>query len=114
MIRVCIESPFGSRLDGTRAPPEEVKRNLVYARRAMVESLRRGEAPFLSHLLYPQGLDDNSPVDRELGMRAGFMWQDVADRIVVYGDHGVTRGMEIGIDRAKRLGLWPEFRRIGP
>lgn len=57
---VQLESPYAG----------DVARNRMYARRAMLDCLRHGEAPFASHLLYTQVLDDTIPEDRELGMSA--------------------------------------------
>ncbi len=47
MEAVILESPYG----GT---PEEVERNVKYARACLRDCLLRGEAPFASHLLYTQ------------------------------------------------------------
>lgn len=80
---VVIESPYAG----------EVEKNVVYARRCMMDSLLRGEAPFASHLLYTQILDDNVPSDRSLGIGAGWEWHRVADLIVFYTDRGWSRGM---------------------
>jgi hypothetical protein len=46
-------------------------RNTYYARAAMLDSLLLGEAPYASHLLYTQVLDDDKPDERERGMSAG-------------------------------------------
>ncbi len=86
---VIIESPFGANLV-----------NLKYARMCLLDSLRRGEYPLASHLLYPQVLDDRIPADRELGMEAGLAWGVHADLTAVYMDHGESRGMKVGIERA--------------
>ena len=102
MRRVVLET----RLAG------EVERNLRYARLAMLDCLRRGEAPFASHLLYPQCLDDLKPEERKLGMEAGFAWGDVAEATVVYDDFGVSNGMGEGIDRALAAKRPVEFRQL--
>jgi hypothetical protein len=47
------------------------QRNTYYARAAMLDCLQRGEAPFASHLLYGQVLDDDVPEERSHGMEAG-------------------------------------------
>ncbi|HZL94050.1 MAG TPA: hypothetical protein VFB99_10415 [Vicinamibacterales bacterium] len=78
--------------------------NLAYARRALADSLRRGEAPFASHLLYPQVLDDADPAQRRRGIDAGLTWGAQADLTAVYVDRGVTDGMRLGIERAQRDG----------
>jgi hypothetical protein len=77
---------------------------------------RRGEAPFASHLLFDQPgiLDDTVPAEREQGIAAGFVWAEAAGKVAVYTDHGISEGMQRGIDRAKMAGQVVEFRRIEP
>jgi hypothetical protein len=99
---VIIESPYGG----------DIVRNTEYAHACLLDSLRRCEAPIASHLLHTQVLDDMHPDERELGIEAGLEWYRVADKCVVYGDHGISRGMIAGIERAKRLGVLVEFRNI--
>lgn len=96
MDLVVVESPYAG----------DVEANVAYARAALADCLRRGEAPFASHLLYTQPgvLDDADPVQRRLGMDAGFVWGAVAARTVVYADLGVSAGMVEGVERARRLG----------
>ena len=108
MKLVVIESPLGA---STR---EGIERNKEYARMAMLDSLRRGEAPYASHLLFDQPglLDDQHPTERELGINAGFAWGGKADVVAVYQDHGISPGMERGIIRAKEAGQLIEYRRI--
>ena len=102
MRLVLIESPFSG----------DIARNEAYARRAMADCFRRGEAPFASHLIYTQPgvLDDTIPEERQLGIRAGLLWGEQAAATVVYRDLGITEGMQIGIDRAKRVGRPVEYR----
>jgi hypothetical protein len=70
----------------------------------------RHEAPFASHLLYPQVLNDADPASRALGMAAGLEWHRVVDYIVVYEDLGVSSGMQASIDEAELRGI-PVVRR---
>lgn len=102
MNKVIIESP----LSGNWTV------NVEYARQCMGDCLKRGESPFASHLLYTQILDDNIPIERELGMAAGFEWMKVADYVVVYTDLGISRGMNEGIKQAKLLGLNVLYRSL--
>jgi hypothetical protein len=90
MILAILESPYSG----------VIWRNELYARMAMKDSLARGEAPFPSHMLYPQVLDDNVPEQRDQGMRAGFAWGEFADLRVFYLDRGVSRGMVEGLKQA--------------
>src|SRR5262245_9240670 len=87
--------------------------NRAYLQACIRDSLRRGEAPFASHQMYTQALDDDDPLDRQLGISAGFEWHCAADYVVVYADRGVSSGMEAGIRNAARLGLDVTYRRLG-
>lgn len=114
MIRVVIESPFGRRPDGTPCTPAEIERNTRYVRRCVADSLRRGEAPYASHAIYPLVLDDATPAERRMGMEAGFAWGDGGGQEwAVYTDHGETEGMREGIARAEARGLLVHRRSIG-
>lgn len=102
MKRVIIESPLSGNWNV----------NTEYARQCMADCLKRGESPFASHLLYTQILDDNLPIERELGMAAGFAWMEVADYVAVYTDLGISEGMKQGIKQAKAFGLNVMYRSI--
>ncbi len=86
--------------------------NIRYARACMRDSLNRGEFPLLSHLLYPQVLDDNIPEERKLGIEAGLAWAEKAELTAVYIDRGVSSGVEAAIDRARKAGRAFEFRTL--
>lgn len=105
MRLVVIESPYAG----------DVERNLKYARRAMVDSLRRGEAPIASHLLYTQDgiLDDLVPEERTLGIEAGLLWAKYAELTAVYADLGVSPGMSEAIKRSQSEGREVTMRYIG-
>lgn len=114
-IRTVIESPFGTRPDGTRCTPLEIARNERYLDRCIRDSIDRGEAPYASHGFFtkPGRLDDNKPEQRRQGIEAGLEWGAVAQRCAVYDDHDVTAGMAEGIARHRARGLEIEYRRIG-
>jgi hypothetical protein len=96
MKRVIIESPYAGDID----------RNVKYARACMLDSLQRGESPIASHLLYTQEgiLDDNIPIDREIGINAGLAWAEVADLHVFYVDYGWSNGMKAALEYAETKG----------
>ena len=102
MIPVVLESPYAGDID----------RNVAYARRCMSDCLRRGEAPFASHLLYTQLgiLDDTDPEERAQGISAGFAWGQHARKVVLYTDYGVSGGMQSAIEVYSALGV-PVYRR---
>lgn len=101
---VIVESPFAG----------DVERNTAYARACLKDCLRRGEAPFASHLLYTQTgvLDDALPHERAQGIAAGLAIGDRADVTVVYTDLGISGGMQQGIAAAGDKRRPVEFRRL--
>lgn len=102
MKRVIIESPYAG----------DVEANVAYARECMLDSLRRGEAPFLSHLLYTQVLDDLLPTEREQGISAGFAWAHAAELWAFYIDLGMSPGMTAALARARSKAIPVALRRI--
>jgi len=90
MRLVIIETPYAGNIF-------QRWRNKRYARDCMRDSLRRDEAPFLSHLLYTQVLWDQTAAERRRGIEAGLAWKKAADATVVYDDLGISPGMHIGI-----------------
>jgi hypothetical protein len=106
MQLVVIESPLSP------SNGHSFESNQEYARRCMRDSLDRGEAPYASHLLYTQMLDDFIPEERKLGMEAGFAWGAMAEKVAVYTDRGLSQGMQDGIERARERGALIEYRSI--
>jgi adenylate kinase len=101
---VTVESPYAG----------DIALNEAYARAAMHDCLLRGEAPFASHLLYTQPgvLDDTQSAQRRLGIEAGLRFAEMTGKTVVYGDLGITPGMEEGIARAHAAGRPVEVRSL--
>lgn len=106
MKRVLIESPYGS------PDPDVVARNVRYALACLKDALDRGEAPFASHLLYPQVYDDNDPELRRRGITAGLEIGKLMDLTAVYVDLGFSAGMNLGIAAAKEAGRPIEYRTL--
>jgi hypothetical protein len=103
---VVIESPFAGEDRLARA------RNELYAQEALRDSLHRGEAPFASHLLYPQVLDDNVPAERYQGIQGQIAWIDAAGFIAVYVDRGISAGMSEAIVYALKRGFEIQIRTL--
>lgn len=103
---VVIESPYAG------ANLIERRENELYAQRALDDSLARDEAPFASHLLYPQVLDDNVPAQRRQGIDGQLAWIDLARSIVVYCDRGFSPGMIHAIRHCLRQGYEIVIRTI--
>jgi hypothetical protein len=104
MRRVILESPFAG----------DVERNVTYARACVRDSLSRGEAPIASHLLYTQPgiLRDEVRAERQWGIDAGLAWAGQAEATVVYIDHGISTGMEYGVEHARAAGRPVEYRKL--
>lgn len=105
MRLVILESPYAG----------DIAKNTAYARRAVRDSIARGEAPIASHLLYTQAgiLDDADPAQRLLGMACGVAWYRVADAAVFYVDLGMSPGMQAALDHAAGQGVPVLQRNIG-
>jgi hypothetical protein len=105
---VLIEAPFAAR---TRA---DRKRNDAYLIAAMRDSLARGEFPYASALVFANSgvLDDNDPEHRTLGIEAGLAWGKMASLTACYVDNGLSDGVRLGIERAKKEGRPVELRHV--
>jgi len=101
---VVIESPYAGDVAG----------NVAYAKRCVLDSLEKGEAPYASHLFFTQEgiLDDLVPAQRKKGIEAGLAWGRAARTIAVYVDRGVSQGMRQGILAASKRGANIEVRTI--
>lgn len=102
MKLVVIESPLAG----------DFNRNIKYARLCALDCLQKGEAPYASHLFFTQMLDDEMIEERELGIKAGFLWANAAAKRVVYDDFGMSVGMERGIAHGKSIGQEIEYRKL--
>ena len=106
MKKVVIESPYRGHSTVER------ERNRRYAISCMIDSMKRGEAPYASHLLYTQFLNEENKNERNLGIEMGLTWGEEAELVAVYKDLGVSKGMTLGIRRAKKNGKTIEYRKL--
>lgn len=101
--RVVIESPFHG----------DISRNKRYLDAAIRDCIaNHQDAPFASHGLYTRSLDDNDIDERSMGITAGFSWMGVCDAVVVYWDFGISTGMRLGMNNAKKMGIPVEMRKL--
>lgn len=103
--RVVIESPFAW------ANHQELIQHIFYAQEALKHSLELGEAPIVSHLLYPQVWNETA-AHREKAFEAGDSWREKADLVAIYTDLGVSSGMFRAIGHAREAGIPYEHRYI--
>lgn len=113
MIKVNVESPCRGKVPDfvprwMRATVERVirMRNHMYALDCMRDCLRRGEAPYASHVLFDVAgvLRDAVPHECEHGMACGDVWAWCADYHVFYCDHGMSPGMQRRWDECVQAG----------
>lgn len=79
---------------------ENIRKAREYCRWAAMEC---GAIPIAPHLLFPQFLDDNDPVQREMGIEMGLELLAGCRRLFYFGD--VTEGIAKEIARARELGI---------
>ena len=78
----------------------DVEANTRRARRYCRFAMEQGYVPIAPHLLFPQFLNDDDPIERELGLSFGNALLSKCDEIWVFGDN-VTSGMASEIARAR-------------
>jgi len=91
------------------------RNNRKYAKACIKDCLKRGEAPYASHLLFDQSglLNDMNEEERQLGMNCGFIWNEAAVLTAVYVDRGFSSGMKMGLENARKCNRKVEFRSLG-
>lgn len=106
-VKVCfIVSPY--RNESRRI----VRRNVRYARAAMVDSFSRGEVPFAGHLLFTQIFEEDDPIQRARGISANHAIMRGCSVVAVYRDLGYSEGMCEDIGKAKDFGIPVQVRSI--
>lgn len=106
---VVVESRFAG------ATPKDLLINKKFTLACMRDCIKRGEAPYASHVIYAHSyiVDDFVAYERALGIYAGFLWGDFAHKTVVYTDLGISSGMQEGIIHAQNKNRVIEYRELG-
>ena len=91
---VYICSPFSG----------DVARNTEKARNYCKYAVSKGVTPIAPHLLFPQFLDDNCPVEREKGLAFGLALLEKVDELWVFGTY-ISEGMHREIEKANGDGV---------
>jgi hypothetical protein len=107
--RVVIESPF----KGLDKAGEALHR--AYLQACIRDSiLNYHEAPFASHQMYTDALDDGQAHEREIGIEVGLVFAGVCTRSVFYTDFGMSEGMRrYGIPAAEKAEREVSYRTLG-
>lgn len=69
------------------------QKNIDYAKLCLINSIKNNESAYVSHLLYPQVLNNKNNIERDLSIEDGLEWIYRSDYIVCYVDRGITKGM---------------------
>lgn len=64
-------------------------------------ALQQGQIPLAPHLMFPQFMNDDDPVERELAIFMDVILLGKCDELWVFGDR-VTEGMKVEIDVARK------------
>lgn len=96
--RVYVASPLRSSTAEGRAA------NVARARRLCLLAMAHdGVAAFAPHGFYTEFLDDSDSTERELGIRAGQTWLELADELWCWTKNGISDGMREEIALAEAL-----------
>lgn len=91
---IFVSSPYAPRGLWTKADNVELARKLC---RAVVLF---GHIPIAPHLIYPQFLNDDNQVERDMGMMASLSLIPLCDELWYYSDRGISKGMEAELQKA--------------
>ena len=80
-------------------------KNTENARRYSRFAFEQGRIPIAPHLLFTQFLDDDNPMEREMGMHFGNVLMNLCREVWVCGDI-ISTGMDAEIRRAR----WKNYR----
>lgn len=94
MRKVFICSPYRG----------NVEKNLTDARKHARMAAICGYCPVVSHLVFPQFLNDSNPEERILGITLGVELMKVCDEVWIFGNK-ITNGMEYELEQAKQMGI---------
>ena len=81
----------------------DVDNNVKAAIRYCRFAIENKKMPIAAHLLYPQIVDDNNPVEREIGTMYGLALLALCDEVWCFGKT-LSPGMKQEIEEAKHLG----------
>ena len=94
MKLIYVASPYAGDID----------LNTAFAMEACQFVKNEGHAFFAPHLLYPQVLKENDPVDRQLGLAMGKEMLAKCDELWAFGDF-ISPGMAGEIELAEQRGI---------
>lgn len=95
MKKIFISSPLAG----------DYNNNIKNAQQYCREVLLQGYIPLAPHVYYTNFLKEENEVERQLGMDIGLRWLAESDELWVYNYNGISKGMKVEIEMAKRLNI---------
>ncbi len=83
----------------------DTKKNMENARKYCRYVYEQGYIPFAPHLLLPQFMDDNNPLERADAMAMNYQFLHYASELWVFTENGISAGMAHEIEAAGREGM---------
>ncbi len=83
-----------------------------YLDEAIKWCLEKGHSPYASHRMLTRVLDDLNPEQRKQGIRAGFDFHRVVDKVIFFVDLGRSPGMLKALAHCKQNNVNYEFEMI--
>ena len=80
-----IESPYAG----------DIARNMVYLERCIRWCAENGWAPYASHKMMTDALDDHKPDERILGLQCGYAFRRLVGQRIFFIDYGYSHGMQL-------------------
>lgn len=93
--KIFVSSPLAGDYE------ENIKKVKAYCRWVVLQ----GNIPLAPHAYYTGFLKEESKEERQLGMDMGLHWLAESDEIWVFNHYGISQGMQVEIDMAKRLSI---------
>jgi hypothetical protein len=89
----------------------------TYAQQCLYDTIRRNETALAGHMLFTQVLNDDHEHDRALGLHHHLNYIRLLPLVMgvlaVYTNHGISEGMQVGINLASSLGVVVDYRTVG-
>ena len=90
----------------------DIEQNTKNAKRYTRLAIQKNCIPFTPHLLYPQVLREDDPVERAKGIELGLYWLAHCDELWGFGDHrseGMVREIEFATELGMKIRYFPSF-----
>ena len=94
ITKVFISSPFAG----------NVESNIENAKKYCAFAVNEGYIPYAPHLFFPQFMNDNDVIQRQLGIHMGKEFLKICKEVWVFGKR-VSAGMAEEIELANMLGI---------